>query len=112
MAKFSFTPLTDFLSYRSRPELFTLLIYDMITVTGYTLMMPLISVHFVTNVGFSAAVVGFALAVRQIIQQGLTFIGGMLSDRYGLKPVLCTGLIIRAIGFFILDRLFYSRFCR
>lgn len=102
MAKFSFTPLTDFLSYRSRPELFTLLIYDMITVTGYTLMMPLISVHFVTNVGFSAAVVGFALAVRQVIQQGLTFIGGMLSDRYGLKPVLCTGLIIRAIGFFIL----------
>ena len=50
----------------------------------------------------AAATVGMALALRQISQQGLTFIGGMLADRYGLKPVLCSGLIIRATGFFML----------
>jgi len=73
-----------------------------ITTTGFTLLMPLVSVHFVADVGMAAATVGMALALRQISQQGLTFIGGMLADRYGLKPVLCTGLIIRAVGFFML----------
>ena len=97
-----FTPLRDLLRYRDRPELFALLIYQCITATGFTLLMPLVSVHFVSDVGMAAAIVGMALAIRQVSQQGLTFIGGMLADRYGLKPVLCTGLIIRAAGFFML----------
>ena len=95
-------PLRDLLRYRDRPELFALLIYQAITTTGFTLLMPLVSVHFVADVDMAAATVGMALALRQISQQGLTFIGGMLADRYGLKPVLCTGLIIRAVGFFML----------
>lgn len=95
-------PLHDLLSYRDRPQLFALLVYQCITVAGFTLLMPLVSVHFVSDIGMAAAIVGLALAMRQISQQGLTFIGGMLADRYGLKPILCTGLIIRAIGFFML----------
>lgn len=96
------TPLRDLLTYRSRPQLFALLIYQCITVLGFTLLMPLVAVHFVSDIGMSAAIVGLALAIRQISQQGLTFIGGVLADRYGLKPVLCSGLIIRAVGFFML----------
>ena len=95
-------PLRDLLAYRSRPQLFALLIYQCITVVGFTLLMPLVSVHFVADIGMAASLVGLALAIRQISQQGLTFIGGMLADRYGLKPVLCSGLVIRAIGFFML----------
>ena len=95
-------PLRDLLAYRDRPQLFALLIYQAITTTGFTLLIPLVSVHFVGDVGMAAATVGMALALRQISQQGLTFIGGMLADRYGLKPVLCSGLIIRATGFFML----------
>ena len=95
-------PLRDLLSYRDRPQLFALLVYQWITVIGFTLLMPLVSVHFVADVGMAAAVVGLALAIRQMSQQGLTFIGGMLADRYGLKPVLCSGLLIRACGFFML----------
>lgn len=95
-------PLRDLLAYRDRPQLFALLIYQCITIAGFTLLMPLVSVHFVSSVGMAAAIVGLALAIRQISQQGLTFIGGMLADRYGLKPVLCTGLVIRAAGFFML----------
>lgn len=94
-------PWRDFLSYReSRPELFALLCYQLVAISGFTLIMPLVAGQFVKNVGMSAAFVGLALAVRQAVQQGLTFIGGMLSDRFGLKPVLCTGLVIRAVGFF------------
>ncbi|MDO4435533.1 MAG: MFS transporter [Cardiobacteriaceae bacterium] len=94
-------PWRDFLSYReTRPELFTLLCYQLVAISGFTLIMPLVAGYFVKNIGMTAAFVGLALAVRQMIQQGLTFIGGMLSDRFGLKPVLCTGLVIRALGFF------------
>lgn len=95
-------PLRDLLAYRDRPQLFALLVYQWITVVGFTLLMPLVSVQFVTSVGMAAAAVGLALALRQMSQQGLTFIGGMLADRYGLKPVLCSGLVIRAAGFFML----------
>lgn len=97
-----YTPVRDLLSYRNRPQLFALLIYQGITTTGFTLLMPLVAAHFVNDIGMTAALVGLALAMRQLCQQGLTFIGGMLADRYGLKPVLCTGLIIRAGGFFLL----------
>lgn len=95
-------PLRDLLRYRDRPQLFALLVYQAITTIGFTLLMPLVSVHFVADIGMAAAVVGMALAIRQISQQGLGFIGGMLADYYGLKPVLCTGLLIRAVGFFML----------
>lgn len=95
-------PLRDTLSYRNRPELFALIIYNAITVIGFMLLMPLVSVHFVTDIGMSASFVGFTLALRQFSQQGLTFIGGILADKYGLKPILCLGLCIRAIGFFLL----------
>ena len=76
-------PLRDLLAYRDRPQLFALLIYQAITTTGFTLLIPLVSVHFVGDVGMAAATVGMALALRQISQQGLTFIGGMLA---GLFP--------------------------
>ena len=50
-------PLRDLLRYRDRPELFALLIYQAITTTGFTLLMPLVSVHFVADVGMAAATV-------------------------------------------------------
>ena len=55
-------PLRDLLAYRDRPQLFALLIYQCITTTGFTLLMPLVSVHFVSSVGMAAAIVGLALA--------------------------------------------------
>ena len=59
-----FSPLRDLLRYRDRPQLFALLIYQAITTTGFTLLIPLVSVHFVADVGMSAAIVGMALAIR------------------------------------------------
>jgi DHA1 family multidrug resistance protein-like MFS transporter len=66
---------------------------------GFFLLVPLFSVHFVDDLGWSAATVGFVLAVRQILQQGLGPLSGMLSDRFGIKPLICAGLLGRAIGF-------------
>lgn len=80
-------------------ELHVLLLYTFIMVTGFFMLMPLVAVHFVNNVGMTATLVGLALAVRQLTQQGLTVLGGLMSDYFGIKPVMCSGVLLRAVGF-------------
>ena len=52
---------------------------------GFFMVIPLISVHYVDDLGWSAASIGLVLAVRQLTQQGLTLPGGMLADRFGVE---------------------------
>ncbi len=66
---------------------------------GFFMLVPLISVHYVRDLHLAAAAVGFALAVRQLTQQGLTLFGGALADRVGAKWLICAGMLLRAIGF-------------
>lgn len=77
----------------------SLLVYTFFMVAGYSMLMPLVAVHFVNNVGMTTALVGIALAVRQITQQGLTVAGGLLCDKFGAKPMICAGVLVRALGF-------------
>lgn len=76
-----------------------LLVYTFLMVVGFAMLMPLVSVHFVSNAGMAAAVVGGALALRQMTQQGLALAGGMLADRFGVRPMICLGVLLRAAGF-------------
>ncbi len=66
---------------------------------GFFMLVPLISIHYVEGLGFAAAAVGIALAVRQLTQQGLTLFGGALADRWGAKWLICAGMLLRAVGF-------------
>ena len=43
--------------------------------------------------------VGLALGLRAMSQQGLSVIGGTLADRLGYKPVIIAGLVLRTVGF-------------
>ena len=81
------------------PGLAVLLIYTFVMVVGFTMVMPLVAVHFVDNLGMAAAAVGFTLAVRQLTQQGLAVFGGALADRVGLRSMICFGVLLRAAGF-------------
>ncbi len=76
-----------------------LLCFTFFMVTGFTVVMPLVAVHFVTQLGWAAVTVGLALAVRQVTQQGLALIGGMLTDRIGARRLLCGGVLLRSVGF-------------
>ncbi|TQV70571.1 MFS transporter [Exilibacterium tricleocarpae] len=87
------------LALSDRQGLRALLFYTFLMVLGFTMLMPLVAVHFVSNVGMSSATVGIALAVRQLTQQGLTVAGGLLSDKLGAKPMICAGVLVRALGF-------------
>ena len=67
---------------------------------GFFLVIPLVAVHYVDNLGWAAGAVGLVLAVRQLTQQGMTAFFGVLADRIGPKPIIATGMLIRAAGFF------------
>jgi DHA1 family multidrug resistance protein-like MFS transporter len=66
---------------------------------GFFLLIPLLSVHLTQDAGFSGAAAGAVLAVRQLTQQGLMLFGGALADQIGYRPVIATGMLVRAVGF-------------
>ncbi len=76
-----------------------LLLDNMLVVLGFFVVFPLISIHFVEQLGWPGLVVGFALALRQLFQQGLGIFGGAIADRFGAKPMIVLGMLLRAIGF-------------
>jgi MFS transporter, DHA1 family, multidrug resistance protein len=71
------------------------------TSVGFFMIFPLISVRFTGQLGISASVVGAALAVRILCQQGLTMFGGAAADQIGHKTMIVLGMAIRASGFFV-----------
>ena len=67
---------------------------------GFFLLIPLLSVHLTRDLGYSGALAGAVLAVRQVTQQGLMVFGGVLADRIGYRRAISAGLLVRALGFF------------
>ncbi|WP_431612600.1 multidrug efflux MFS transporter MdtH [Enterobacter hormaechei] len=76
-----------------------LLVDNMLVVLGFFVVFPLISIRFVDQMGWAALMVGIALGLRQFIQQGLGVFGGAIADRFGAKPMIVTGMLLRAAGF-------------
>ncbi|PVZ85050.1 multidrug transporter MdtH [Serratia sp. S1B] len=76
-----------------------LLLDNLLVVLGFFVVFPLISIRFVDQLGWAAVVVGVALGLRQLIQQGLGIFGGAIADRFGAKPMIVTGMLLRAAGF-------------
>lgn len=66
---------------------------------GFFMVIPLISIHYVEQLGWATASIGIVLGVRQLFQQGFTVVGGMLADRFGARLLILAGLVVRFIGF-------------
>ncbi len=78
---------------------FFLLFDNALVILGFFVVFPLISIRFVDQLGWAAAAVGLALGLRQLTQQGLGIFGGAIADRFGAKPMIITGMLLRAAGF-------------
>ncbi|HDF2340559.1 TPA: multidrug efflux MFS transporter MdtH [Morganella morganii] len=76
-----------------------LLVDNLLVVLGFFVVFPLISIRFVEQLGWAGIVVGFALGLRQLVQQGLGIFGGAIADRFGAKPMIVIGMFLRASGF-------------
>ena len=82
-----------------RRGLLALLATTFLMYGGFFMVIPLVSVVYVEQLGFTAATVGLSLAMRQLLQQGLTLGGGMLADRIGVRLLIGVGVLVRAVGF-------------
>lgn len=76
-----------------------LLLDNLLVVLGFFVVFPLISIRFVDQLGWAAVLVGLALGLRQLVQQGLGIFGGAIADRFGAKPMIVTGMLMRAARF-------------
>ncbi len=75
---------------------------NMLVVFGFFAVFPLISLHFIDQLGWAASLVGMSLALRQFVQQGLAIGAGSLADRFGAKPLIVAGMLLRAAGFVVM----------
>ncbi|MFI9201572.1 MFS transporter [Streptomyces sp. NPDC053048] len=69
---------------------------------GFYMLMPYLAQYLSGNLGMAAWTVGLVLGVRNFSQQGMFFFGGTLADRFGYKPMIITGLMLRIVGFAVL----------
>ncbi|MGW6209175.1 MFS transporter [Streptomyces sp. NPDC055089] len=67
--------------------------------TGFYAVLPYLATHLGTGLGMTGWLVGLVLGLRTFSQQGLFVIGGALTDRYGPRPVVLTGCLLRIAGF-------------
>lgn len=66
---------------------------------GFFAVLPFLSEHLGAAIGMAGWLVGLVLGLRTFSQQGLFVVGGALTDRYGVRPVVLTGCVLRIAGF-------------
>jgi len=66
---------------------------------GFFALIPYLALYLSGNLMWTMALTGILLGVRQFSQQGFTFMGGILADRWGCKQTLILGLVVRSVGF-------------
>ncbi|MBP2328001.1 MFS family permease [Kibdelosporangium banguiense] len=87
-------------TWRTLPRLLRLLILTQFAFNiGFFAVLPFLAVHLGTSIGMAGWLVGFVLGLRTFSQQGLFVVGGALTDRYGVRPIVLTGCVIRIAGF-------------
>lgn len=62
-------------------------------------VLPFLAEHLGRTIGMAGWLVGLVLGLRTFSQQGLFVVGGALADRYGVRPVVLAGCLLRIAGF-------------
>ncbi|MFF5564709.1 MFS transporter [Streptomyces sp. NPDC012623] len=66
---------------------------------GFFAVLPFLADHLGAGIGMAGWLVGLVLGLRTFSQQGLFVVGGALTDRYGVRPVVLAGCALRIGGF-------------
>ncbi|MGW2046023.1 MDR family MFS transporter [Streptomyces sp. NPDC001858] len=84
---------------RLSPLLRLLILTQLAFNIGFFAVLPFLAEHLGGAVGMAGWLVGFVLGLRTFSQQGLFVVGGALADRYGVRPVVLAGCVLRIAGF-------------
>ncbi|GAA3842751.1 MDR family MFS transporter [Streptomyces phyllanthi] len=84
---------------RLNPLLRLLILTQLAFNIGFFAVLPFLAEHLGTAIGMAGWMVGFVLGLRTFSQQGLFVVGGALADRYGVRPVVLVGCVLRIAGF-------------
>ena len=66
---------------------------------GFFAVLPFLAEHLAEVIGMAGWLVGLVLGLRTFSQQGLFVVGGAFADRYGVRPVVLAGCVLRIAGF-------------
>ncbi|MEV7284809.1 MFS transporter [Streptomyces sp. NPDC093252] len=89
-----------FTQVRSYERSVQLLMLNQFTINlGFYMLMPYLAAHLSGTLGLAGWVVGLVLGVRNFSQQGMFLVGGTLADRFGYKPLIIAGCVLRTVGF-------------
>jgi MFS family permease len=85
---------------RSYERSVQLLMVNQFTINlGFYMLMPYLAAHLSGTLGLAGWIVGLVLGVRNFSQQGMFLVGGTLADRFGYKPMIVAGCVLRTLGF-------------
>ncbi|MFJ2111265.1 MULTISPECIES: MDR family MFS transporter [unclassified Streptomyces] len=94
------SPVSRFGLWKDLTPLLRLLILTQLAFNiGFFAVLPFLSEHLGAAIGMAGWLVGFVLGLRTFSQQGLFVVGGALTDRYGVRPVVLVGCVLRIAGF-------------
>ncbi|WP_413102828.1 MFS transporter [Streptomyces sp. Inha503] len=89
-----------FTQVRSYEGSVQLLMVNQFTINlGFYMLMPYLAAHLSGTLGLAGWLVGLILGVRNFSQQGMFLVGGTLADRFGYKPLIIAGCVLRTVGF-------------
>lgn len=85
-------------SFRSFDRPSQVLMVNQFTINlGFYMLMPYLAAYLAGPLALAAWAVGLVLGVRNFSQQGMFLIGGTLADRWGYKPLIIAGCLMRVI---------------
>jgi MFS family permease len=92
--------VTEFRSF-DRPS--KLLMLNQFTINvGFYMLMPYLAGYLAGPLGLAGWAIGLVLGMRNFSQQGMFLLGGTLADRFGYKPLIVAGCVLRTAGFLLL----------
>ncbi|HYQ69870.1 MFS transporter [Actinophytocola sp.] len=92
-----------FSEFRSFDRPSRLLMLNQFTINvGFFMLMPYLAGYLAGPLGLAGWAIGLVLGMRNFSQQGMFLLGGTLADRFGYKPLIVAGCVLRTAGFLLL----------
>lgn len=76
-----------------------LLVNSFLMNVSFFAFIPFLSAYITGNLALSAGIAGVVLMLRQLTQQGTSFLSGILGDRFDYRLMISIGMILRGAGF-------------